>query len=220
MQSACKESQTTADELHLCHYRVEKFLNAGRSEKVMLCECNHHHFVVKAMKKDTTKSEWVTNETRAGKSLHHKGICKFKEFFQDQCYQYIVTEFIEGHDLWEFMEMRGWKPLAEKEARVIMKQLVKTVLYCHKHGVAHKVLYRISDFAHCMYPQSTKFHVSVVTLFSVTVQCDLESDADGKTSNDYVGYKIGERDTRSQASHKTYRFWVLRVQQSHIVQPI
>jgi len=138
MRSACKESQNTADELHLCQYRLEKFLNAGRSEKVMLCECKHHHFVVKAMKKDTTKSEWVTNETRAGQSLHHKGLCKFKECFQDQSYQYIVTEYIKGHDMWEFMEMRGWKPLTEKEARPIMKQIVKTVLYCHKHGVAHK----------------------------------------------------------------------------------
>jgi len=133
-------ANAAGEDLHLCNYKLEKELHRGRSEKVLLCSCKSgtHHVVVKAMKKEKTKSEWVENEARAGEVLHHKGICKLKECYEDGCYQYIVTEYIKGCDLWEFMESRHWKPLTEKETRQIMKQIVNTLLYCHKHGVAHK----------------------------------------------------------------------------------
>lgn len=106
----------------------------------MLCSCEKgsHHVVVKALKKEEMKHEWMANEEKAGEVLQKKGICKFKEAFEDERYKYIVMEYVKGEDLWEFMKNRRWKALCEKDARSIFRQIVKTVKYCHEHGVAHK----------------------------------------------------------------------------------
>jgi len=128
--------------LHFCghDYKFERLLQGGRSGKVMLCTCekDSHHVVIKAMKKEEIKEEWVQNETKAGKILRHKGLCEFKECFEDEHYKYIVMEYVKGNDMWEFMQMRHWTPLMEKEARQVVRQIAKSLQFCHKQGVAHK----------------------------------------------------------------------------------
>jgi len=140
MPDLVQSEESEEEGFRFCKYKFEKMLASGRSGKVMLCTCEKgsHHVVVKAMKKKDVKEEWIQNETRAGEILRHKGICKFKECFEDEGYKYIVLCYVKGEDLWQFMENRHWKPLSERDARLILRQIAKSLQFCHESGVAHK----------------------------------------------------------------------------------
>eukprot|EP00826_Nyctotherus_ovalis_P055974 TRINITY_DN748_c0_g12_i1.p1 TRINITY_DN748_c0_g12~~TRINITY_DN748_c0_g12_i1.p1 ORF type:complete len:315 (-),score=82.99 TRINITY_DN748_c0_g12_i1:766-1710(-) len=72
------------------------------------------------------------------KSLDHPNIVKLNEFFNDERYYYLVTEFVEGGELFDEIAKRG--SLSEKVASHIMRQLLSAVVYCHKRKIVHRDL--------------------------------------------------------------------------------
>lgn len=94
--------------------------------------------VIKSMNKNSVRQDWVDNEVKAGLLLRHKSLVKFREYFHDETHNYIVLDTVKGDDMWQFMQNREWKPLSEREAKPIFKQIVKSIEYCHDMGVAHK----------------------------------------------------------------------------------
>jgi serine/threonine protein kinase len=91
------------------------------------------------MPKKDVEPRWVANEVRAGEMLKNKkGIVKYREHFEDEDNDYLVADYVKGQDLFVFMQKRDFKPLDERETRRIIKSLTKSLLYCHKKGVAHK----------------------------------------------------------------------------------
>eukprot|EP00826_Nyctotherus_ovalis_P055976 TRINITY_DN748_c0_g13_i1.p1 TRINITY_DN748_c0_g13~~TRINITY_DN748_c0_g13_i1.p1 ORF type:complete len:416 (-),score=149.56 TRINITY_DN748_c0_g13_i1:109-1356(-) len=72
------------------------------------------------------------------KSLDHPNIVKLNEFFTDERYYYLVTEFVEGGEL--FDEITRRKFMTERTAAHIMKQLLSTIVYCHKRKIVHRDL--------------------------------------------------------------------------------
>lgn len=121
-------------------YRIKQELAQGRSGKVELAATQKGSpVVVKKMHKREVDPEWVRNEVRAGEILKDaKGVVKFREHFEDDCHDYVVVDYVKGDDLFVFMEKRSFKPLKERYARLIIKQLAKSLLSCHKKGIAHK----------------------------------------------------------------------------------
>jgi serine/threonine protein kinase len=124
--------------IRLGGFSVEKELFSGRSGRVLLATFGGSQVVVKAMRKDSIKPEWVENEIRAGELLRHKGLVRYRETLEDIKYKYLIVDYVKGDDLWQFMQNRNWSPLNEKEAKAIMKQIGKTIQYCHSLGIAHK----------------------------------------------------------------------------------
>jgi serine/threonine protein kinase len=124
------------------NYRFERFLASGRSGPVILASPANHQphqqVVIKAMTKDDVKPEWVQNERRAGLLLKQKGLVKYVDSWEDAEHDYLVVDYVKGDDLWQFLQNRNWKPLTEKEARLVVKQVAKAIKYCHSNGVAHK----------------------------------------------------------------------------------
>jgi len=59
------------------------------------------------------------------------------DHFTEGLYCYIVLEYIKGNDLLQYMIDRQWKPLKEKEARSLFKQLLCSLIYSHKQGIIH-----------------------------------------------------------------------------------
>jgi len=121
-------------------YHIREELANGRSGKVELAtSIRGSPVVVKKMHKHAIERDWVRNEVRAGEVLKDaKGIVKFREHFEDESHDYVVVDYVKGDDLFVFMQKRDFKPLKERYARFITKQLVRSLLLCHRRGIAHK----------------------------------------------------------------------------------
>ena len=73
--------------------------------------------------------EELMNEIEILKKMDHPNIVKLYEFYQDKLNFFLITEYIDGGEL--FDKITQVKYFSEKEAAVIMKQLLSAVVYCH-----------------------------------------------------------------------------------------
>lgn len=60
------------------------------------------------------------------------------QLFEDKRHYYIVTGVSEGGDLHRELKTRG--KFEEKEAAILIKQILVCVNYCHRHNVIHRDL--------------------------------------------------------------------------------
>lgn len=63
---------------------------------------------------------------------------RLEGFYDDKDYYYIVTELVDGGELFEKIVEK--KFYSESEARDVVKTLVGAVGYCHKLNIAHRDL--------------------------------------------------------------------------------
>jgi calcium-dependent protein kinase len=72
------------------------------------------------------------------KKLDHPNIVKIFEFYQDKLNFYLITEYIEGGEL--FDRIAKERCFDELTAAKIMKQLMSAIVYCHNHKIVHRDL--------------------------------------------------------------------------------
>ena len=72
-------------------------------------------------------------------SLDHPNILKMYEFFEDEIFYYIDTEICKGGDITEEIYTRK-EMYSEKEAAILMKQILQCVNFCHKNHLIHRDL--------------------------------------------------------------------------------
>ncbi len=70
--------------------------------------------------------------------IDHPNIIKIYEYFQDETYFYIITEFVSGGELYDTISK--WKNFNEDKAAYIMRQLLSAVNYLHSHNIVHRDL--------------------------------------------------------------------------------
>lgn len=61
---------------------------------------------------------------------------KIMEFYQDEDYFYIVTEYFNGGELFE--KITNEKHFSERKAAKAIRQIVSAVNYCHQHQIVHR----------------------------------------------------------------------------------
>jgi len=61
---------------------------------------------------------------------------KVYEFFQDEHYFYIVTEYYNGGEL--FDKILSMNQFTEKWAAATMKQILSAISYCHQNKIVHR----------------------------------------------------------------------------------
>merc|ERR1711935_1188753 len=96
--------------------------------------------VKKLSKKDLTEEEKnkLVEEVAILKSLDHPNIVKVLEFYQNDKYFFIVTEYLEGGELFDrIMECQSFTEQASVE---VMEQIMSAVLYLHRQGFIHRDL--------------------------------------------------------------------------------
>lgn len=99
------------------------------------------HRAVKIIKKELLSRQerkQLLNEVTVLKHLDHPNIVKIYEYFEDPLRFYIVTDFVQGGELFDEIVRRG--NLSETDAAIVIKQLLSCVNYCHQHGVMHRDL--------------------------------------------------------------------------------
>ncbi|OMJ92407.1 hypothetical protein SteCoe_4854 [Stentor coeruleus] len=68
----------------------------------------------------------------------HPNVVKLYEFYEDDRYYHLVTEFLTGGELLDFIIKRKW--LCEPIAAHFMSQLLSGVAYCHSNNIVHRDL--------------------------------------------------------------------------------
>lgn len=80
----------------------------------------------------------ILNEIAIIKELDHPNILKVHEAYQDEFWLYIVTELINGGELFDEICKRA--NFTEQDAAVIIKQILEAMSYWHGVRIVHKDL--------------------------------------------------------------------------------
>ncbi|MES1904549.1 MAG: MAP microtubule affinity-regulating kinase 1 [Paramarteilia canceri] len=80
----------------------------------------------------------ILREIEIMKSLYHPNIISLLEVIEGEKHTFLVIELANGGELFDYLVK--WGRMKEKSARIIFKQLVEAVLYCHTNGIVHRDL--------------------------------------------------------------------------------
>jgi calcium-dependent protein kinase len=97
---------------------------------------------IKIIKKDYIKNKDDDNKTfkeiQILSMLDHPNIIKVYEYFTDAKYYYLVVELAQGGELYE--QLYHIQFFSEREAAIIMDQILSAVCYLHSRGIVHRDL--------------------------------------------------------------------------------
>ena len=94
-------------------------------------------FAVKKINKEIiTDFEELRNEVKILGELHHPNIIKVYETYEDSYYFYIVMQYCSGGTL--HSRIRSHPRFTERDAAIIMKQIIRAVRYLHKKEICHR----------------------------------------------------------------------------------
>jgi len=86
----------------------------------------------------TEEHSKLITEVQLLTSLDHPHILKMYEMYEDKNKYYIISEYLEGGELFERIIQND--RFSEKDAAKIMKQILSAIAYCHKHHIVHRDL--------------------------------------------------------------------------------
>ena len=94
------------------------------------------------IKEKVNKLETFKRELQILSIVDHPHIVRFFEFFEDEKYFYLIMELCSGGDLLDKMKekTKNSKTFSEKEALIIIKQLLDAIAYCHHKKICHRDL--------------------------------------------------------------------------------
>ena len=94
---------------------------------------------MKSIKKENCENvEALVNEVEILKGLDHPNIVKIYEMYQDKKHFFIITELVEGGELFDKLKKRGF--FEEATVAKIMRQVLAAVNYVHKRNIVHRDL--------------------------------------------------------------------------------
>ena len=125
------------------HYRIGKMLGSGAFGEVRVCVHRESgsQRAVKVLRKshmDDDEKKMLFNEINNLKDLDHPNILKMYEFFEDEKRYYIVTDICKGGELFDEIVARG--KFSERDAAMLMKQVLSCINYCHSNHIVHRDL--------------------------------------------------------------------------------
>ena len=124
-------------------YTVGKKMGGGTFGIVKKCvhKVSGQERAVKTMKKrkmgDKEKIQ-LKREIETLKKIDHPNVMRIYEYFEDEIEVRIVTELVEGGEL--FDEILRRDAFNEAEAGTIMKEVLACMKYIHKKGIMHRDL--------------------------------------------------------------------------------
>lgn len=80
----------------------------------------------------------VLRESAILKNLRHDNIVRLYETLAHRNVYCFVTEYLEGGDLFTYLQEQREKKLSEKHARKFFTQLLSAIQYLHGRGVIHR----------------------------------------------------------------------------------
>jgi len=112
----------------------------GAYGKVILARdrINRERVVIKKIP-TTTPARMIVNEVKAGKTIApHSNIATMHQYVEKSDFHYIVFQFIQGIDMFVYLEKLNFSPRSDKEARSIIIQVLDSLRHIHNHSIAHR----------------------------------------------------------------------------------
>ncbi|KAI9279279.1 kinase-like domain-containing protein [Sporodiniella umbellata] len=127
------------------YYTFLEPLGSGKFSRVMLAQHNEtqQKVAIKIIDKkihDYRVMSRLVREITLMELLQHDLIVKLYETFESCDSLFLVMEYVPGWNLDEYLQKKQEGALDEHEARMIFRQLVSAVDYCHKKWVVHRDL--------------------------------------------------------------------------------
>lgn len=123
-------------------YEIIKELGTGSFGKVFKVKHLKYPdqvFAMKIVKKRTFDDEnIVLNEINCLKELDHPNIMKVYEVYHDTENFYLILELCEGLELFDYLITKG--TFSEKNAAIILHQVLCSISYAHKKNIVHRDL--------------------------------------------------------------------------------
>ena len=124
-------------------YSKEKLIGKGAFGEVYLVRHNITG-TIRAMKvidknneEEQLTDEEILNEINILKKIDHPNIVKIFEFYSNKSTYYLILEFCEGGNLYEFVDENK---LSEFQVIYIMFQILSAMNYCHNMNILHRDL--------------------------------------------------------------------------------
>ncbi len=134
-----KQQKTAFEE----RYTLKEVIGKGAFSEVKRCTLNAKKTVhaVKIINKSALTTEdmtLLTNEINILSMLSHPNIIHMSEFVDEKNKLYIVTELVEGGELFDRIVRK--ETYSEKDARGLVKVLLSTIAYLHDQKIVHRDL--------------------------------------------------------------------------------
>ena len=145
---------------------------------------------IKILNKENIKTpddkELVRIEIGILKLCHHPNIVRLLDHLENNDYIYIVTEYIEGGTLGQYIKKKKFN-FSERQATNIMSQIASGVKYLHQYGIVHRDL----KPDNIMITQQNDFGVIKIMDFGLSkIVSPNESMADGYGTLSYVAPEV------------------------------
>jgi serine/threonine protein kinase len=87
----------------------------------------------------TTPIRMVNNEVRAGKFLgSHPNLAALLQYIDKPDFHFLVFQYINGQDLFGYLEKLNFAPRPDSEAKSIITQIFNAMQHIHSHSIAHR----------------------------------------------------------------------------------
>lgn len=126
------------------YYNIIDELGKGQFGVVKLAnhKLDSHKVAIKTVKKEKMSPIEITQQRReieVLKMCQHNNIVKLIDLFENSEYYYIVMEYMEGNDMFDFLQRKNFE-LPEEHVKELMIQLIIAVRYLHSFGIVHRDL--------------------------------------------------------------------------------
>eukprot|EP00826_Nyctotherus_ovalis_P024727 TRINITY_DN1908_c0_g1_i16.p1 TRINITY_DN1908_c0_g1~~TRINITY_DN1908_c0_g1_i16.p1 ORF type:complete len:269 (+),score=71.50 TRINITY_DN1908_c0_g1_i16:185-991(+) len=108
----------------------------GEIRKVMNRFTDEIRAVKVISKSKCQKTENFADEITILRQLDHQNVVRLYEFYSDDFFYYIVTEYCEGGDLLALLAKKG--DVTVGQTCKIVRQVLAAVEYCHKRNIVHR----------------------------------------------------------------------------------
>ncbi|TLS22057.1 uncharacterized protein PpBr36_09212 [Pyricularia pennisetigena] len=152
---------------HVGPWQLGKTLGKGSSARVRLARhtSTHQYVAVKIIAKSTCKMTQagslakldevdsaapdkvegmrrmpiaLEREVAILKLIEHPNIVKLYDIWENSNEIYLILEYVERGDLFDFISKHG--PMPEEEALFVFRQIMSALEYCHSYGICHRDL--------------------------------------------------------------------------------
>ena len=133
----------------------------------------------RAMKIVSKSTESSQNEIDILRKISHPNIVNIYEIFEDSKKYYIITEILDGGELFEFITNQG--TFLEADAAVMIKQILQGVNYLHSQYIVHRDL-KPENIMLISKPNSAKKYSLKIIDFGTAIQI-----VPGQKINKFIG---------------------------------
>ncbi|CAD8156273.1 unnamed protein product [Paramecium pentaurelia] len=123
-------------------YQFGQKIGEGTFAQVYIGACNNEQVAIKVLQKESLKTDRdkfrVNKEIELLNKVNHPNIVKMKEIVEDEESIYLITEYVSGGELFDYIVEQ--QRLTIGEARHIIRQLVNAIEYLHGLGIIHRDL--------------------------------------------------------------------------------